>query len=77
MLSANPAGRQPKPKEIMSHTPNAARAKADAEFEKERSEARFREKTRETRDPETLARDGNTARLRALRLARDGVERNS
>lgn len=55
----------------MSRHTREARAKADAEFEKVQSEARAREKARDARDTESDAQEAKTARLKALRLARD------
>lgn len=57
----------------MSEHTKSARAKADAEFEKVQTQAREREKVRDTRDEATHARDENIARLKAQRLARDAA----
>ncbi|NNM73424.1 hypothetical protein [Enterovirga aerilata] len=59
----------------MSDHTKSARAKAEAEFQKVQSEARDRDRIRDRRHSETQARDDNTARLKALRLAADGAEK--
>ena len=58
----------------MSEHTKSARARADAEFEKVQTQAREREKARDTRDAAEQARDDNTAKLKAQRLARDAAE---
>jgi hypothetical protein len=61
----------------MSEHTKSARAKADAEFEKVQTQAREREKVRDTRDEVEQARDDNIARLKAQRLARDAAGTSS
>ena len=58
----------------MSDHTQSARAKADAEIAKLQSQSRAREKTLSERQTEAQARDENTARLRASRLAGDAGE---
>ena len=58
----------------MSDHTKEERFKTDAAYEKMQREARAREKEREKLAEELKARDDNTARLKALRLARDEAE---
>ena len=57
----------------MKNYTTAARAKADAEFEKFQIQPPEREKTLTEDEAKTQARDDNMARLKSSRLARDAV----
>jgi hypothetical protein len=57
--------------------PNAAKAQAEATFQKKEDQRREGEKARAEYESEARARDENTARLRALRLAKEAADREA
>jgi hypothetical protein len=57
--------------------PNAAKAQAEATFQKKEHQRREGEKARAEYESEARARDENTARLRALRLAKEAADRKA
>ena len=57
--------------------PDAAKARAEAIFQKKEDQRRAGEKARAEYAAEARARDENTARLRALRLAKEAADREA
>jgi hypothetical protein len=57
--------------------PDAAKARAEATFQKKEDQRREGEKARAEYEAEARARDKNTARLKALRLAKEAADREA
>jgi hypothetical protein len=58
----------------MAEKPNGAKARAEASFQKKEQLAREGDKARAEYEAAARARDANTARLKALRLAKEAAD---